>query len=94
MASICTLDYSAILPLYCGVVNEYDSDSIPVVVFYTFSCLFSSKSIIESFFFFLASLGLRCCAWAFSSCTEQRLLFVVVHSLLTVVASLVVEHGL
>ena len=40
----------------------------------------------EIFFFkliylFLAALGLRCCAWAFSSCGEQGLLFVVVHGL-------------
>ena len=30
---------------------------------------------------------------AFSDCSEQRLLFVVVHRFLTVVASLVGEHG-
>ena len=39
-------------------------------------------------------LGLRCCVRAFSSCGERGLLFVAVHGLLTVVASLVVEHGL
>ena len=33
-------------------------------------------------------------AQAFSSCSEQGLLFVAVHGLLTVVASLAVEHGL
>ena len=43
---------------------------------------------------FLAALGLRCCAWAFSSCGKQGLLFVVVYGLLTWVASLVAEHGL
>ena len=43
---------------------------------------------------FLASLCLRCCAWAFSSCGEQRLLFIVVHGLLIVVASLIAEHEL
>ena len=43
---------------------------------------------------FLAALGLRCCTWAFSSWGEQGLLFVAVHGLLIVVASLVVEHGL
>ena len=32
--------------------------------------------------------------WAFSSCGEQGLLFVAVCGLLTVVASLVAEHGL
>ena len=45
-------------------------------------------------FLFLAALGLRCCALAFSSCGEQGLLFFVVHRLLTAVASLVAEHGL
>ena len=44
--------------------------------------------------FILAALGLRCCAWAFSSCGERRLLFVAVHRLLIAVASLTVEHGL
>ena len=42
----------------------------------------------------MAVLGLRCCAWAFSSCSEQGQLFVVVCGLLIAVASLVVEHGL
>ena len=45
-------------------------------------------------FLLLAALGLRCCVQAFSSCGEQGLLFVVVRRLLTVVASLVAEHGL
>ena len=33
-------------------------------------------------------------AWAFSSCGERGLLFIVVHGLLIVVASLVAEHRL
>ena len=45
-------------------------------------------------YLFLAALGLRCCACAFSSCGEWGLPFVAVRSLLIVVASLVVEHGL
>ena len=36
----------------------------------------------------MAALGLCCCAWAFSSCSEQGLLFVAVCRLLIVVASL------
>ena len=36
----------------------------------------------------MAALGLRCCAQAFSSCCEQRLLFVAVRGLLTAVVSL------
>ena len=43
---------------------------------------------------FLAALGLRCCAQAFSSCGEPGLLFVAVHGLFIAVASPVVEHGL
>ena len=31
---------------------------------------------------FLAALGLRCCAWAFSSCSEREILFVAVRRLL------------
>ena len=46
------------------------------------------------FFFFLDVLGLHCCVWASSSCSEQGLLFVAVRGLLIVVASLVAEHGL
>ena len=45
-------------------------------------------------YLFLAALGLHCCAWAFSSCSERGLLFVAVRGLLIAVASLVVEHGL
>ena len=50
-------------------------------------------------FFFLVSLvlvalGLRCCAQAFSRCSEQGLLFIAVRGLLIAVASLVTEHGL
>ena len=61
----------------------------------------TSKVAFSSFFFkfilficlFLAALGLHCCMQAFSSCGEQRLLFVAVLGLLAAVASLVVEHG-
>ena len=56
------------------------------------------KGNLPFFFFliylFLAALGLCCCTQAFSSCGEQGLLFVAVHWLLIVVASLVAEHGL
>ena len=44
-------------------------------------------------YLFLAALGLCCCAWAFFSCGEWGLPFVVVRRLLIAVASLVVEHG-
>ena len=46
------------------------------------------------FFYFLAVLGLRFCARAFSSCGEQGPLFIVVRGPLTVAASLAAEHRL
>ena len=46
------------------------------------------------FFLFLAVLGLRFCARAFSSCGKQGPLFITVRGLLTVAASLVAEHRL
>ena len=58
-------------------------------LFYFYFILF-----IYFIYLFLAVLGLRCCAWAFSSCGERGLLFVGVRGLLTAVASLVAEHGL
>ena len=42
----------------------------------------------------LAASGLPRCAWAFSSCGERGLLFVVVRRLLIAVASFVAEHAL
>ena len=43
--------------------------------------------LINLFYLSLASLGLHCCAWAFSSCGERGLLFISVRGLLIVVAS-------
>ena len=50
--------------------------------------------IILFIYLFLAVLGLCCCARAFSSCSEQGLLFVAVRGFLIVIVSLVAEHGL
>ena len=65
---------------------------------FTPDCVERTESLLPTSFFFvffvLAALGLRCCARALSSCSEQRLLFAAVCRLLIVVASLVVEHGL
>ena len=68
-------------------------------------CLFKSSAhfLIGLYFFiykfislilFLVVLCLHRCMRAFSSCGERGLLFIAVHGLLIVVASLVVEHGL
>ena len=42
--------------------------------------------------FIFGMLGLCCCAWAFSSCSKQGLLFIVMHRLLNVMAFFVAEH--
>ena len=56
--------------------------------------LFLFLYIFILFYLFLAALGLRCCAQAFSSCGERGLLFVAVQGLLIEVASPVAEHRL
>ena len=56
--------------------------------------IFFFLKIYFFYFYFLAALGLCCCEWAFSSCGEWGILFVVVNRLLAAVASLVSEHGL
>ena len=52
------------------------------------------KKFIYLIYLFLAALGFRCCARAFSSCRERRPLFVAVRGLLIAVASPVAEQGL
>ena len=59
---------------------------MPYSVFLKFICLY--------IYLFLAALGFRCHLRAFSSCSEQGLLFVAVRGLLIAVAFLVVELGL
>ena len=44
-------------------------------------------------YLFLAALGLRCCAGAFSSCSKQELLSSFAQAIPVVGASVVVEHG-
>ena len=71
------------------------------------SCLWHSMDAGKVFFFFLkklqpilfiylflAVLGLRFCARAFSSCGERGPLFIAVRGPLTIAASLVAEHRL
>ena len=65
-----------------------------VILIVGFCSLFFFFKFIYFIYLFLAALGLRCCARAFSSCGEWGLLFIVVCGLLIVVASLVAEHGL
>ena len=60
----------------------------------SFNPMFSFFKFYLFIYLFLAALGLRCCAQAFSGCGERGLLFVVVRGLLIAVAPLVAEHGL
>ena len=60
-----------------------------------FSISYFKKKKIELFIYLFGGfLGLCCCVQAFSSCSEQGIVFVVVSRLLIAVSSLAVEHGL
>ena len=60
------------------------------MVRFTFSFFFN----FLNFYLFLAVLGLRFCARAFSSCGKWGPLFIAMHGPLTIAASLVAEHRL
>ena len=64
----------------------------PGLFFFFFKRYFFKKNLF--IYLFLAVLGLRFCARAFSSCSKRGPLFVAVHGPLTIVASLVAEHRL
>ena len=53
-------------------------------------CFFIRFEILK-IIYVLVALGLCCCVWAFSSCSEQGLLSIAAHRLLIAVASLVVD---
>ena len=76
--------YIYIYPLFFRFPSHLGHHSA-ILSIYLFICLFVCLWL---------SLGLGCCAWAFSSCGEWGLLFVEVCGLLIVVGSLVAEHGL
>ena len=60
----------------------------------TFLSTYYTQSMSFIYYLLLATLGLRCCVQAFSSCSKQEPLFLVACGLLIVVASHVAEHGL
>ena len=98
----CTFYYLYNVLLFTIFSINYNSDfhSFIDYRYFLFSITVDSIVIQKNFFFnkfiylFLVALGLCCCAWAFSSCGEWGLVFILVRRLLTVVASLVAEHGL
>ena len=66
----------------------------PYTVIYKVLSIFFFLFIIYLLCLFLAVLGLRVCAKAFSSCGERGPLFIAVRGPLTITASLVAEHRL
>ena len=70
-------------------IDSFDNKS-----FCKLNSFFKSIYFYLFIYLFMAALGLRCCARAFSSCGERVLLFIAVHGLLIAVASLVAEHRL
>ena len=74
---------------WCGQKEKRKKKKSNCCLFFSFLFYF----FLFYLFIFLSALGLRCCAWAFSSCRQRGLLFAV-HRLLIAVASLVAEHAL
>ena len=72
----------------------HPSQHLSFIVFFFFWSLFIYLFIYFIIIFFLAVLGLRFCARAFSSCGKWGPLFIAVRGPLTIVASLVTEHRL
>ena len=68
------------------------SASLPIQTKYVFFFLNEEILFLKKVYLFLAALGLCCCTQVFSSWDEWGLQVAVLR-LLTVVASLVVEHG-
>ena len=93
-------------PAGCEILSLWllgtDTISIPlwtssIIASITFRLLFAQTWVVFFVLFcflFLGVLGLRFCARAFSTSSEQGPLFIAVRGPLTVAASLVAEHGL
>ena len=65
-----------------------------IVVFNRLHFFFLIIIYLFIYIYFLAVLGLRLCARAFSSCNKRGPLFIAVRGPLTIAASLVAEHRL
>ena len=75
-----------------GFGDRFPCHRAPTVAFWSRNSFFFLINLF--IYLFLAVLGLRFCARAFSSCGERGPLFIVVRGPLTVAASLVAEHRL
>ena len=87
--------------LQCDKISSFSSrichlrKILLVVSYIDHLCFFFFFKFIYLFYYlFLAVLGLRFCARAFSSCSKRGPLFIVVRGPLTVAAPLVAEHRL
>ena len=77
--------------LYLYQLSVYHQGPLdPILVFFFFNFIY----LFILFFKFMAVLGLRLCARAFSSCGKWGPLFIAVRGPLTITASLVAEHRL
>ena len=82
-----------IVEAHLPVVSRILTETVRICMIY----YVLSDHILNLFIFiylFLAALGLRFCARAFSSCSKWELLFIAARGPLTVAASLVAEHRL
>ena len=72
----------------------FNFHEVQFIWFFLVSLFLKKILFIIYLFYFLAVLGLRFCAGAFSSCGERGPLFIAVRGPLTIAASLVAEHRL
>ena len=92
---------------FCSSISEFGGSRKTEVIFFfntndfIFLNFFKKFLAVLGLFFlilfiylFLAVLCLRFCARVFSSCGKRGPLFIAMHGPLTIVASLVAEHGL
>ena len=86
--------------IFIYLLNYYYKFIIYIYIIYIYLlCLklfITRLAAVYTYFYthFLVALGLCCCMWAFSSCSEQGLFFIAIRGLLIAVVSLDVEHRL
>ena len=78
-------------------IHELNAGMNAIAFFFFFFFFFKGRDLLDTSLFiylFLAVLGFRFCARAFSSCGERGTLLIAVRGPLTIVASLIAEHRL
>ena len=87
------IKYDALKFLLVGSIATKENTQRHVNYPVTFECK-KAQFFFKFIYLFLAVLGLRFCARAFSSCGKRGPLFIAVRGPLTIAASLVAEHRL